>query len=372
MRLSTFNVENLFERAVAMNLPTWKEGKKALEHVTRLNGLIERPEYTPAVKKELLEIMALYPGLIDNGTSKLIRLREARGEHLIIKHKKAPAEVRVSGRGDWIGWFELTREPIHATAIDNTARVINLVNADVQCVVEAEDRPGLLRFNDKIIPAVDGAPFEHVMLVDGCDDRGIDVGIMTRHGYSIGNVRSHVDDRDADGPIFSRDCAEYEIETPGGETLLVLLNHFKSKGYGKSEDSDKKRARQAIRTREIYDERIADGFENIVVAGDLNEVVDGAPIAALVKDRTLTDIMAHPRFVGDGLPGTHGNGGESAKLDYILMSPKLSNRVVGGGIERRGVWGGTHGDRFPHLPEIEGPADAASDHAALWVDLDLS
>ena len=62
---------------------------------------------------------------------------------------------------------------------------------------------------------------------------------------------------------------------------------------------------------------------------------------------------------------------KDAKLDYILMSPRLSDLVVAGGIERRGVWGGKHGTLFPHLPEIQKPADAASDHAALWVDLNL-
>lgn len=38
------------------------------------------------------------------------------------------------------------------------------------------------------------------------------------------------------------------------------------------------------------------------------------------------------------------------------------------GIERRGVWGGTNGTLFPHLPEITKKIEAASDHAALFVD----
>ena len=31
MKLATFNVENMFERAAAMNLPTWADGKAVLE-----------------------------------------------------------------------------------------------------------------------------------------------------------------------------------------------------------------------------------------------------------------------------------------------------------------------------------------------------
>lgn len=82
-------------------------------------------------------------------------------------------------------------------------------------------------------------------------------------------------------------------------------------------------------------------------------------------------IMAHPKFSGDNRPGTHGNGTASAKLDYILMSPKLSEKVVKGSIERRGVWGGKQGKLFPHLPTMKTAKDAASDHAALWVELDI-
>ena len=53
------------------------------------------------------------------------------------------------------------------------------------------------------------------------------------------------------------------------------------------------------------------------------------------------------------------------------MSPKLSDKVKQGGIERHGVWGGIHGTLFPHYPEVKEEKDAASDHAALWVELDI-
>jgi len=81
--------------------------------------------------------------------------------------------------------------------------------------------------------------------------------------------------------------------------------------------------------------------------------------------------MGHNKFIGDGRPGTHGNGNSGDKIDYILMSPQLANVVQQGGIERRGVWGGKNGTLFPHYPEIKKAKEAASDHAALWVDLDV-
>ncbi len=64
------------------------------------------------------------------------------------------------------------------------------------------------------------------MLIDGMDDRGIDVGLMTKADYELIRIRSHIDDRDADGVIFSRDCPEYTVKTPIGERLVLLVNHL--------------------------------------------------------------------------------------------------------------------------------------------------
>jgi endonuclease/exonuclease/phosphatase family metal-dependent hydrolase len=239
-------------------------------------------------------------------------------------------------------------------------------------VIEAENRISLKRFNADVMPNVQALPFDHIMLIDGNDDRGIDVGILTRATHEIVRMRSHVDDTDDKGTIFSRDCAEYEISTSHGNTLLVLVNHFKSKGYGKPAESSAKRLRQAQRVRAIYEARMQEGYDYVAIVGDLNEAPGEAPMDPLLRQgSTLIDIMGHPEFDGDGRPGTHGNGTASGKLDYLLMSPKLAQKVEKGGIERKGVWGGKNGTLFPHLPTIKVAQDAASDHAALWVELNI-
>jgi hypothetical protein len=61
------------------------------------------------------------------------------------------------------------------------------------------------------------------MVIDGNDDRGIDLGIMTKPSFNIKSVGTHVDDVDQEGQIFSRDCAEYTISTPSGNTLQTLF-----------------------------------------------------------------------------------------------------------------------------------------------------
>jgi len=368
MRLATFNVENMFERVKAMALDTWAEGKPVLEDHARLNELIQEPAYSAAVKAELLTIMKRHKGLLTKGVSRFIRLRDIRGK-LVRRSPGKPAEIAPSGRADWIGWFDLEKEAVKETATENTARVIGLVDPDLLCVMEAENRITLKRFNDNVLSKVGVVPFDHVMLIDGNDDRGIDVGILATRGCRITRMLSHVDDADAQGTIFSRDCAEYEITTPLGNKLLLLVNHFKSKGYGKAADSAAKRLRQAKRVREIYQARSNEGYDLIAVVGDLNENPTEPPLDPLLRDGSnLTDIMAHPKFSSDGRQGTHGNGTASGKLDYIMMSPRLASKVTKGGLERRGVWGGKNGTLFPHLPTIKVLEDQASDHAALWAE----
>ena len=377
MRLATFNVENMFERPSIMNLSSWEKGKPVLEDFSRLNDLIQKPIYSQTDKQEMLDIMKRKrnAGLLElSQESKYMWLRVIRGK-FIKRPKNAPKEIVANGRNDWIGWFELKTEDIKEVAIENTGRVIREVDADVFCVVEVDDRIALKRFNDSVIPKIKGKKYNHVMLIDGNDDRGIDLGIMTREWFEIESIVSHVDDpdeNDEDERIFSRDCPEYTIKTPAGNRLLVLINHFKSKGYGNPKVSNSKRMRQAERVKQIYSDRLKQGFEFIAIVGDLNDTPSSPPMQPLLGNELgLTDIMTHVKFVGDGRVGTYGDGYANNKIDYILMSPKLANKIIAGGIERRGVWGGKKGKLFPHFDEIKSAEDAASDHAALWVDLDL-
>jgi hypothetical protein len=66
MKIASFNVENMFRRAVALN--RW------------------------------------------------VVLRRSRGK-LVTMHKDGNAEVVAGGRGDWIGWLELKREAVDEQAI---------------------------------------------------------------------------------------------------------------------------------------------------------------------------------------------------------------------------------------------------------------
>ena len=92
--------------------------------------------------------------------------------------------------------------------------------------------------------------------------------------------------------MFSRDCPEYEIRTPGGHRLVVLVNHLKSKGYGTQADNNARRARQAQRVADIYRRRRTEGVSYVAVLGDFNDTPTSAPLAPLV---TGTDLVGVPQ-----------------------------------------------------------------------------
>ena len=231
MRLACYNVENLFDRAKAMNLDSWEDGRPVLDRFAELNSLLGEVTYTDTIKARMAALM-LELGLEKSDTGPFGILRRNRGG-LVKRPRAGGIEIVAGGRIDWGGSLELRDEPINEHAMRNTARVLIDVKADVFGVVEAESRPVLAAFNREIIAAMGGAPFRHVMVIDGNDERGIDVGLMTREGFPIGPMRSHVDDYAENGePIFSRDCPEFSVTTPAGNSLIVMVNHFKSKGYG--------------------------------------------------------------------------------------------------------------------------------------------
>ena len=376
MRIASFNVENMFSRPRALNPRTRAANRPVLEAFARLQGLLEQPSYSAADKAAITALLVEL-GLGRGDESQWVVLRRSRGQ-LVRRHRDGTMRVVADGRGDWIGWLELRKEAVNETATRNSARVVADVGADVLAVIEAEDRPALVRFNRDVLPlgGPDGAPgwlYRHVMVIDGNDDRGIDVGLMTRESQPIARMRSHVDDRDGDGDdevIFSRDCPEYEVLLPGAGQLLVLVNHFKSKGYGAPRRTAAKHHRQAQRVAEIYAARRAEGIKALAVVGDLNDTPDSAALAPLLADSDLRDVSEHPAYHSDGRPGTYGTGAD--KIDYLLLSPALFAEVRAGGVNRSGVW---HGPRvrnpWPMLDTLTAPEEAASDHAAIWADLDV-
>jgi endonuclease/exonuclease/phosphatase family metal-dependent hydrolase len=397
IRLATFNVENLFARAKALDPSDWELGQPALAAFEKFNRVAAKREYTPQDKADLLDALEVLRILVRTPAGRRPNkrpfddawavLRENRGDFLVAPADGEP-RIEAGGRGDWIGWVELLTEPVDEVGTRMIAKVIDEVAPDVLCLVEAEDRPSLVRFNEQLL---DGR-YAHSMLLDGNDPRGIDVGLYCTDGAEVRSVRGHVDVRDPAAPgrrLFSRDCPVYQLRLAGGEELYLLLNHLKSQSFS-SGNPDPLRTRQSTEVRAIYERLRAEGAQFVAVLGDFNKGPDPDDPsrhptleALLGAGSPLVDAYRHPTFsalfdVDDHTrerPGSFQSCSLRNRLDYILLSPELAERVADGGVFRKGLWGNPKNlnppTRWSVYPEITASRHAASDHALVWVDLDL-
>ena len=372
VRIATFNTENLFRRPRVFNLKNDEAREQILNDYRKLTGLLEKEDYDVETdgktdRTRIAELILKH--VVEEGreTPPPFFVNETRGQHTLfqVKHKdRKPFVVVVAGgRSDWTGWVELVRDDLGWPAVQNTARVVAEIDADILLVVEVEDRTTLRRFNKQLLGDVlKKAPYPYELVLDGNDPRGIDIGILSR--FPITSVRSHVFDLDPDRPgkrLFSRDCPEFELDL-GGPPLWVLGCHFKSQ----SGDNPELRLAQAQRTATIY-QAARERSPHIVVAGDFNDSPDSQAVKALLSTG-LQDAMSHSSFPDSELPGTIGTAtSRDQKFDYLMFSPELWELVADVGVERRGVWAPR---TFDHFDEVKSKETQASDHAALFADLE--
>ena len=209
VRIASFNFENFFSRPTLLNRDNATVAP-LLTDLAELETDLARPVYDAATKARILENW--------KKLSKYLTLRENKGK--LFSGSGAKRKVSAAGAGSWAGSVEMKRESIPDEGQENTLRVVAAVDADILCTVEMDDRYTLRHVaTSPRLPKP--TRFSSAMLIDGNDDRGIDVGVLSK--APITELRSHVDDRDADGVVFSRDCLEAKVELPGGRDVHVQI-----------------------------------------------------------------------------------------------------------------------------------------------------
>jgi endonuclease/exonuclease/phosphatase family metal-dependent hydrolase len=345
------------------------DGREAIEDHALANSITKKIVYSDIDMAELVRLSKKYGWhKLNPPKNALVQFQKIRGK-LFLTPKGGVLTVVAKGRADWTGWFELRKQDVTWTATFNTARVIAETKPDILILVEVESRPTFRRFNEQVLAAEFGYSYPHFMVIDGNDDRGIDVGIASK--FPIEVVRSHVDDPENENDpasmekVFSRDCPEYDILLPGGRKLVVLCNHFKSKRNGDDEAAIKRRTAQAKRANAIA-QTAKTRSEFVLMGGDLNDTPDSAPIGHIFAGG-FKDVSDHPDYPKDR-PGTFGTGLARNKLDYLVMSPQLRQLLVTTGIERRGSY---HPNTWKPFDTVKKPVDEASDHHLVWAEFDL-
>jgi endonuclease/exonuclease/phosphatase family metal-dependent hydrolase len=358
LRIATYNLNNLFERASVLELEGFSpEAKNVLNDITTLQSLLSEDDYSGATGKSIVLLIKKYFGANGKKENNFFYINEVKNKLYGISGGELV--LKPEGRQDWLGWIELKKQSVNDIATQNTARVVKTVDADIMCVVEVENRTALGNFNKFLLDN----HYKYNLLIDGNDNRGIDVGILSQH--EIVNIETHIYDsyKDSNGRtqrIFSRDCAHYTIKI-GENTIHLFCNHFKSKGYGSPVSNNARRLKQSETVNKII-KQFDLKKEFVVVAGDLNDNPNSAPLAPLLTNSGLVNIVD---LFGLENTGTYEN--KKDQFDYLLVSKALSENFVKGSIERRGIFSKSS-DRFE---TVTSKANQASDHAAVWAEFDI-
>lgn len=244
------------------------------------------------------------------------------------------------------------------------AERIKALDVDVLALQEIENIEALDEFCDE--QGLRAAGYKHLVLVEGNDDRLIDVGVMSR--LPIGAVTSWrhrtYKNRPRERPVFSRDLLEVDILDEKRKRVLLTLyvNHLKSR---LAKDDDEKRAgnlrrkRQADTIAAIIGERPPPG--GYVILGDLNDTPTASRLKA-IRDLAVVDALSDPDETGGPYPAddpdqpktkawTHryrASGRTDYELfDQIWLSSDLAAKQTRAWIQRRTSRGGDATDHDP-------------------------
>jgi len=268
---------------------------------------------------------------------------------------------------------------VRAKDLDDTqaiAKRINTINVDVLAVQEVEHIEVLKSFNREYLNGL----YSHVALVEGNDNRMIDVGVLSK--YPLGPITSYqtaVHEEDPDRRIFSRDLLSVEVLNESrSKKLFTLYNtHLKSPYVPFYEDqvagterNDTRRRRQA----ETVSRLISDAERpnsSFVLVGDMNDAPDSECLQPmLVADgNSLINALQNPTETREPKAEREGPGPQTTAwtyrrnptgptppefklLDQIWLSEQLSGKFVASHIDRRTKHGGDGSDHDPAWIEL--------------------
>lgn len=264
-----------------------------------------------------------------------------------------------------------------------TADVMLALQADVFALQEVEDLDTLKQFRDRFLGGREAYP--HAIVIDGNDQRRIDVGILSRH--PIVHARSWQHLWEDDEPVFDRDCLEVDILTPDIGRLTLYVNHFKSMRAPRGstvpgrQATRPRRLQQAQAVRRIIEERFDDpAAASFVVLGDLNDHLEttseGATgIEPLVCWDAVENVLdrLHPRDRWThhyGGSRRHGLPEAFRQLDYVLVSRALADANPHPPVlERRGMPKRAHRFGGTRFEGVGTSRPKASDHCPIAFDL---
>lgn len=191
---------------------------------------------------------------------------------------------------------------------------------DILMVQEVENLRVLSEWNQKYLQA---AGYQTVALIEGQDERGIDVGILSKFPLAgkpkLHQIKFSPDSKEKDGkPPKTRGILEVPLKLPNGETLYAMSFHFPSQG------SPVELRKDAIATlNNLIKKRSKKHL--VIAAGDSNIPAKEDAYHGLFKT-TANQYWKISHFIGcKTCEGTYNYRGEWSFLDVMLFSPNLTD-----------------------------------------------
>ena len=375
MKLATFNIQNLFHRDRSNSERTF--GKCMSDWVRELDDLLKNNHRNVSNAERIQELSFLLG--FDKTFHQPYAVMRRRAGFLFLKGKNYSKELAANEITDWNGWVSLQTVPIKTLAVKNKARVIAEIDPDILLLQEIEDRASLEEFNQEFLPEMGCSPFDEIFVVQGNDKNGLEMAIMTKNGYRLQSIRSHIYDQDENGnPLFKKDLLEYEVKTPSGTTCHLISAYFQERKVD-IHKTDCIRKAQAKKVAELYQGLQEDGKANISIAGTLNDVPYSDCLSPLLRGTDLRDITKHPSFnvdIDKGKDasyfrlGAYRMGVNIKQKDYLLLSPELYGKVKLGGLNRKAVWP-IKKPMWSVYSTVQDKTQEASGHPALWGDIKI-
>lgn len=271
-----------------------------------------------------------------------------------------------------------------------TAQALAASSADICALQEVENLVTLTAFHNRYVRRWSRRGYEHRILKEGNDGRGIDVAALSRirpariishAGMTLEDVGvTPLLDQPISSRLFRRDCLQLDF-TIGGAPLALFVCHFKSMHGGRHE-TRAIRQQEALGVRRIIERTFADPTTaNWIVLGDLNDFLEqdgrkdnGHGLGPLVDDGFARDALMMSDL-GDLDRWTHHYTGDDtySALDHFLLSPALAEKNARPhmSITRCGLpWNAERYQGF-RLPGVAWSRPKASDHCPISLQIEF-
>jgi hypothetical protein len=375
MKIATYNIQNLFHRD--KSFIKLSAGRSFLNWANEMDFLMRKLLKSSNDLDRIKELSFLLG--FENIKRESYAVMRKLGGNLYLRSCNSSLENKASSLSEWNGWIPVQNLPINPVATGNKARVIAEVNADILLLQEIEDRGALAEFNMKLLPGYNMVPYRDLLVLQGNEDRGRELAVLTKNGYKIEKIRSFMDERTVEGELlFDSNLLQYKISTPSKNIFWMVAVHFVDTGRD-TESAVNMRLLQTSRVAEIYQEMREQGKENIIIAGTLNEVCYSHYLSPLLQKTDLKDITKHQEFNVDidlGIDadyyrmGAYRKGVNIKQKDYMLLSPEMFKRATKGGLNRKAVWPDKTG-KWTVYNTTESKEQEASENPVIWSEIDI-